>query len=97
MAKKPHEHNSAQLGNLLSLYKKKLTPPQASVEKEFRKVVAELIGFELLETQVRYIPSSRIIYLTAPSVIKSEIRQREALILKNLKDSLGDRSPTTIL
>lgn len=86
------------LSNLLEKYKKNIKPPQASVEKVCIEEIKNEVGFELEATAVMYIPSTRTLKLKVPSVVKQEIKLKEAAILKKLSTKLGKEScPYVIL
>ncbi len=98
MEKKDPLLSKHQLGNLIDRYKRILRPPQASVEKEVIEVVKEMVGIELKPSQVTYTVSTRTISITAPSVIRSELKQVQQAILNELKNRLGvEHAPKAIL
>ncbi len=78
--------------NLFSKYQHTLVAPQKTVEMEVIRVVGELTGLSLKESQVSYTVSSRTVALTAPALLKQEIRLRQSDILKELKRRLGKKS-----
>lgn len=96
--KKDPTGNTNQLGNLLEKYLKVFKPPQASVEKECIEVIKEITALELKPHQIKYTVGSKTIGITAPSIIRSEIRRFHPEILKALQKRLGvQNAPTTII
>lgn len=90
MNKKDPSNNVTQLGNLIERYKKILKPPQSSVVKVVVEVVYEVLGIELLQTQLEYQVASRTIFFRVPSIIKGEILQKRDVIKQILTERLGD-------
>jgi hypothetical protein len=98
MQKRPTGGGIKQVGDLFAKYQKILKPPQASVEKEFVVVVKELVGVTLQAEQVTYKVATRTIGLTAPGVIKTEIRFKQQQVLEELTRRLGEgNQPTAIV
>jgi len=81
-----------KIGDLFAKYKEHFKAPQASVEKEFIIVVKEVTGFELKPEQVTYTVSTRIISLQVPSLLKNELKFKQAEILNRLSNRLGKKS-----
>jgi hypothetical protein len=78
--------------DLFSKYKATLRAPQKTVETEVVRVVGEVTGLRLQETQVTYTVSTRTVSIQAPSLIKQELKLRQTELLKALKQNLGAKS-----
>ena len=91
MKKKDPAQNSEQLGNLLLRYKKIFKPPQQSVLLEVVAVVKEVVGVDVSTSQFSYTVASRVVYVKTPSIIKTEILKKKAVIKKALSERLGDQ------
>lgn len=85
------------LGSILEVYKNKIKPPQASVEKVCIDIIAIEVGFQLEPTVITYIPSTRTIKLNIPSLVKQEIKLKESSILQKLSTKLGKESCPKII
>lgn len=85
------------ISDLFSKYKNNLTPPQSSIIKEFVLVCQEEFGFKIDPKQCAYTVSTKTIYLTIPSLLKSELLQRKTEVLKKLNQKLGKNSPKNII
>lgn len=84
--------------DLFEKYRKTLQAPQKSVELEGIKVIGEITGITLREDQIEYTPSTRVLSIKAPSLIKQELKTKNKIILDEIKKSLGAKSaPQTIL
>lgn len=84
--------------DLFEKYRKTLQAPQKTVELEAIRVIGELAGLTLKEDQLEYVVSSRVLSIKAPSLLKQEIKLKQAEILTELKKRLGAKSsPNTIL
>jgi hypothetical protein len=84
--------------DLFEKYRKTLQAPQKTVELEAIKIIGELTGIKLREDQISYLPSTRVLSINAPSLIKQELKTKNKQILDELKNSLGVKSsPQTIL
>jgi hypothetical protein len=98
MRKKDPTENQNQLGNLLERYKRILHPPQATVEKEAIDVIKNLTGITVKNNQLRYSVGTRTLSISAPSLIRSELRSRHREILTELQKRLGvAHAPTAII
>lgn len=82
-----------KLGSLFEKYERLLVPPQASVEKEIIRVIADVCGRTLTREQVVYTVATKSAYLRAPSLLKSEILRFRAEILERLASELAGRGP----
>jgi len=91
--KKDPSFNKNQLGNLLERYKTHFQPPQASVEKECILVIKDVTGIELTKQQISYSVVTRTLVIKAPSLIRSELKTKHPLILKELSGRLGSKNP----
>lgn len=78
--------------DLFSKYRATLVAPQKTVEMEVIRVVGELVGITLTETQVSYTVATRTVGIQAPSLLKQEIRLRQNDILSELRVRLGKKS-----
>lgn len=85
------------ISDLFSKYKKTLTPPQASIIKEFVVVCEAVSGYKIKPEQCSYTTTTRTIHLNIPSLLKSEVLLQKTNILKKLKTNLGKNSPNNIL
>ena len=91
MKKKPAHQNKKHLSNLLQVYKDRLRPPQASVEKQVAKVISTVVGLEISSEQVSYTVATKTIKLSVPSLLRTEIKAKEMEIRKQLKTELAAR------
>lgn len=82
-----------KLGSLFEKYERLLVPPQASVEKEIIRVIADVCGRTITREQITYTVATRSAYLRTPSLLKSEILRFRQEILDKLKAELGGRGP----
>lgn len=80
------------LSELFEVYKKRLRAPQRSVTKEAQKVIEEVTGIKVLETQCRYDPKSRVLTLLLPGVAKQEVLLQAPKVLTVLEKRLGVHS-----
>jgi hypothetical protein len=78
--------------DLFSKYRHTLIAPQKTVEMEVIRVVGEITGLTLKESQVTYTVSSRTVGISAPSLIKQEIKLKQTAILKELGSRLGAKA-----
>ncbi|MBP9836448.1 MAG: hypothetical protein KBC78_01290 [Candidatus Pacebacteria bacterium] len=84
--------------DLFAKYRNTLQAPQKSVEIESIRVIGEIINYKLTEDQVKYTVTSRTLCITAPSLIKQELRFHHETIIIELKNSLGVKNaPQCIL
>jgi hypothetical protein len=84
--------------DLFEKYRKTLQAPQKTVELEAIRVIGELVNITLKEHQVFYTPSSRILAIKAPSILKQEVAMKRDAILTELKHRLGAKNaPQTLL
>lgn len=86
-----------KVSDLFEKYKKVLKAPQASVVKEVIDVVNDLTGIKIDRKFIKYAVSSRTISITAPSVLKQEIKLHQGDILLHLRARLGDNSVPKIM
>lgn len=86
------------LKNLFNKYKTLLIAPQKTVELEMIRVVGELVGITLKESQVSYTPSTRTLAVNASGMIKQEIKLHYKDIYNEMRVRLGEKnSPKHIL
>ncbi len=78
--------------DLFAKYRQTLVAPQKTVEIELIRVVGEVVGVKLREDQVSYTVSTRTVAIRASSLIRQEIRVREADVLRALKGVLGAKN-----
>lgn len=84
--------------DLFEKYRKTLQAPQKTVELEAIRVIGELVQITLKEHQVSYTPSSRILAISAPSILKQEVTLKREAVLIELKQRLGVKNaPQTLL
>lgn len=84
--------------DLFEKYRKTLRAPQKTVETEVIRVVGELTGIKLKESQVSYRVAGRTLSIQASSLIKQELKFHHEAILGELKQRLGEKnSPRCIL
>ncbi len=88
----------SKISDFFSVYKKRIKPPQRSVEKVFREVIREMIGIELDSSNVEYKVSTRNIILHTSGIIKTEIKKQKTTIIKEMSVVLpSDSVPTNII
>jgi hypothetical protein len=75
--------------DLFSKYKRVLKAPQKTVEVEVVRVIGEVTGLRVQESQVKYTVSTRTVSVQAPSIIKQELKIQQRELLKALKQNLG--------
>lgn len=75
--------------DLFKKYRNTLIAPQKTIEMEMIKVVGEVVGITLKESQVAYTVSTRTVSVVASGMIKQEIKIKNKLILAELKKHLG--------
>ncbi len=98
MDKKDPTQNDSQLGNLLLRYKKIFKPPQQSVLEEVVRVVKEITFLDVTTSQFTYHVPSRTIYIKTPSLLRVEILRSKPVILKALRERLGEHhGPTELI
>lgn len=86
------------MSSLFAKYKNTLKPPQATVQKKTVELVAQVMGINLLDSQVSYKTTTRTLKINAPSVIRSEILRRKHELLVKLTQELGvTNAPTEIV
>lgn len=96
--KKESGINIQPLNILLERYRKKIKPPQSSIEKECLAVIHELTPLKLSQEQISYTVSTKTVYINAPSVLKSELQFYQTDIIRALRKRLGEQSaPLSIL
>lgn len=84
--------------DLFAKYRTTLQAPQKSVEIESLRVIGEVANIKLTESQVKYTPSTRTLVISAPSLIKQELKFKHEVIIGELKKRLGIKnSPQCIL
>jgi len=85
------------VGSLFENFKKRFTPPQASVEKRVSELICELTPLTIKPEQIKYSVGSKTISLQVPSVLKSELQHYMKNILQRLESEMGRQNcPKTI-
>lgn len=86
-----------QIGDLFSRYKKRLKPPQFSIEKTTHKVIEEVTPLKIPLEKIKYTVSTKTLAINVPSIVKSELSFYKKDILKALENELGiNNSPKHI-
>lgn len=85
------------IGDLFTKYQNTLKPPQSAVIKEFVCACEEVSGYKIKEEQCSYTVSTKTIYLTVPSLLKTELLLQKNNILEELKNRLDKNSPINII
>lgn len=96
----PGQSSSAMshISDFFAVYKKRLRPPQKTVEKAAALVITSVTGITVNDTTVSFNPSTRVLMLNLPSVIKTEIFLQRTAVLRQLQTELGaDQAPLTLL
>jgi hypothetical protein len=86
-----------KVSDLFEKYKKVLKAPQSSVIKEVIEVITDLTGVTLQPKYIKYAVHSKTISITAPAILKQEIKLHQAEILIHLKARLGENSVPKII
>lgn len=94
---KPRRGEITKVSDLFEKYKKVLRAPQSSVIKEVIDVITDLTGVTLSPKYIKYAVHSRTISLTAPAVLKQEIKLHQDEILIHLKARLGETNVPKII
>lgn len=86
-----------KVADLFEKYKKVLRAPQSSVIKEVIEVITDLTGVALSPKYVKYAVHSKTVSITAPAILKQEIKLHQEEILIHLKARLGEKSVPKII
>jgi len=87
-----------KISKLFEVYRARFKAPESSVIKVFIEVVEDVLNITIKPSWCAYKPSSRVITLTLPGPIKTEILLSKKEILNHLKGRLGEKSsPKEIL
>jgi uncharacterized protein (DUF1499 family) len=86
-----------KVADLFEKYKKVLKAPQSSVVKEVIEVIADITGVTVSAKYIKYAVHSRTISITAPAVVKQEIKLHQDEILIHLKARLGEQNVPKII
>ena len=86
-----------KISDLFKKYTDVLKAPQGTVVKEVIEVIADLTGITLNKKYIKYAVSAKTVSITAPSIIKQEIKLHQAEILIHLKARLGEKSAPKLL
>lgn len=81
-----------KIADLFAVYKARLKAPQGAVVKVFGEVVHDLLNIHIEEKWCSYAVASKILYLSSPGPIKSEVLMHKKEILNHLKGRLGEKS-----
>lgn len=86
-----------KVADLFDKYKKVLKAPQSSVIKEVIEVISDITGVTLSPKFIKYTVHSRTVSITAPAVVKQEIKLHQDEIIIHLTARLGEQSVPKIL
>jgi hypothetical protein len=86
-----------KVGDLFEKYKKSLKAPESTVVKEVVEVIADLTGVTLERRYLKYSVVHKTISITAPSILKQEIKLHQTEIILHLKARLGERQAPKVL
>lgn len=86
-----------KVADLFEKYKKVLRAPQSSVIKEVIEVITDITGVTLQSKYLKYAVHSKTISITAPAILKQEIKLHQDEILIHLKARLGENSVPKII
>ncbi len=86
-----------KISSLFAKYQATLKPPQASVERVVCAAVNEVVGCTLTPDKVRYTVATKTIYISAPSVLKQEIRMMTPDILSAVRLEIPTAAQIVIL
>lgn len=87
-----------RIRDLFAGYKGRFVPPRKTVVEALKEVIFDLYQFELKDEHIAYTPSTKIITLSAPGPLKTEIRLRKEEVLVHLKGRLGEKhAPSDII
>lgn len=86
-----------KISALFAKYHATLKPPQATVERAVCTAINERVGCSLHNEQIRYTVSTKTIYISAPSVLKQEIRLHIPEILAEIRTVLPKETNMVIL
>ncbi len=85
------------MGDLFESYRKRLKPPQATVERECAIAIKEVTTFDISAEAISYTVATKTVSIQVPSVMKSEIFLHKKAILNVLKERLGSSAPEALL
>ena len=95
---KPRRGELIKLGALFEKYTRTLRAPQKTVEKAACEVISSITNLSIAVEQIKYTVSTQTLYISAPALIKSELKMRQGEILQTLKERLGaEGSPKQLL
>jgi hypothetical protein len=69
---------------LFAKYQQTLRPPQASVERVVCAAINEIVGCNLTPSQIHYTVATKTISISAPSLLKHEIK----LVLPDIEEKI---------
>jgi hypothetical protein len=95
--KKNRRGEITKISTLFEKYKVTLRAPQGTVVKEVIEVIADVTGVELPSKYVRYAVSNKTLSITAPSIVKQEIKLHQDEIMLHVKARLGEKSAPKII
>ena len=86
-----------KVADLFGKYKQILRAPESSVIKEVIEVITDLTGVTLSAKYIKYAVHSKTISITAPAILKQEIKLHQEEILIHLKARLGEKNVPKII
>lgn len=87
-----------KISSLFEVYRKRLKAPEKSVILVCIEVINDVLGVSLKETWCAYSPQTRMLKLSVPGTLKTEIMLHKNEILTHVQGRLGERSaPQDIL
>lgn len=86
-----------KVGDLFEKYKTILKAPQSTVVKEVIEVISDLTGITLERKYIKYSVVTKTISITAPSVLKQEIKLQQSEIVLHLKARLGEQNAPKVM
>ena len=99
----PHPQRNNRRGEIIKVsdlfekYKTILKAPQGTVVKEVIEVISDLTGITIDRKYIKYSVTTKTISITAPSVLKQEIKLHQSEITLHLKARLGEQNAPKVL
>ncbi len=88
----------SKLSDLFSVYKKRIRPPQKTVETAFKKAVKDIVGVDINCQSIEYVVANKTIILHTSGIIKTEIKRHQIDVLQKLSSDLPvDSVPVVII
>lgn len=86
------------LNALLEKYRTRIRAPQKRIVEVFQHIAEQEIGVHIDTKYITYQVRDKNIFLTCPSLLKSEVSMKKRDILTRMKDILGERdAPQNII